>query len=327
MQTSKRTKVPTLRTSGLLAMLVGTLFFLTSIPLRLTAAPFEFKNNDVIAFLGGADVSSAQKNGYLESLLTAGITATNIHFRNFGWEGDTVFEQPRDFNFPSLKEHLKKAGVTMLFLQFGRMESLQGGSAVPEFTAAYEKMIRDFSEITPRILLITPPPFEAGGGNLPNLQNRNKDLAKYVAGIQNLAQKLQLPIIDLFSLSSSGTHHLTEDGLQLSNHGHAALARLIARNLGFNAAVEKAGDLTDQGQWSNPACEKVRVAIVEKNKLWFNYWRPQNWAFLGGDRTEQPSSRDHRDPKIRWFPTEMEKYKALIEQKEAEIQTLAQQLR
>src|SRR4051812_1355282 len=183
--TSKLTKVPTLRTSGLLAMLVGTLFFLTSIPLRLTAAPFEFKNNDVIAFLGGADVSSAQKNGYLESLLTAGITATNIHFRNFGWEGDTVFEQPRDFNFPSLKEHLKKAGVTMLFLQFGRMESLQGGSAVPEFTAAYEKMIRDFSEITPRILLITPPPFEAGGGNLPNLQNRNKDLAKYVAGIQN----------------------------------------------------------------------------------------------------------------------------------------------
>ena len=48
-----------------------------------------------------------------------------------------------------------------------------------------------------------------------------------------------------------------------------------------------------------------------------------NWAFLGGDRIEQPSSRDHRDPKVRWFPGELEQFGPLIEQAEAMIGELA----
>jgi hypothetical protein len=66
---------------------------------------------------------------------------------------------------------------------------------------------------------------------------------------------------------------------------------------------------------------------MEKNQLWFNYWRPQNWAFLGGDRITQPSSRDHRDPKVRWFPAEMEKYRPLIQAKEMEMENIAAQVR
>jgi hypothetical protein len=65
---------------------------------------------------------------------------------------------------------------------------------------------------------------------------------------------------------------------------------------------------------------------VAENRLWFNYWRPENWAFLGGDRTEQPSSRDYRDPKIRWFPAEMEKFVPMIEAKEREIAKQADEL-
>ena len=53
--------------------------------------------------------------------------------------------------------------------------------------------------------------------------------------------------------------------------------------------------------------------------LWFHYWRPQNWAFLNGDRTEQQSSRDHRDPSIRWFPEEMKQWLPLVAAKETEI--------
>jgi hypothetical protein len=50
-----------------------------------------------------------------------------------------------------------------------------------------------------------------------------------------------------------------------------------------------------------------------------------NWAFLHGDRTEQPSSRDHRDPKVRWFPAEMEKFLELIDAEEARISILAKE--
>ena len=65
--------------------------------------------------------------------------------------------------------------------------------------------------------------------------------------------------------------------------------------------------------------ERLRQVIQAKNRLWFDYWRPMNWAFLHGDRTEQPSSRDHRDPKIRWFPDEMKRFLPLINQLEDEI--------
>jgi len=70
----------------------------------------------------------------------------------------------------------------------------------------------------------------------------------------------------------------------------------------------------------------VLEKIIAKNRLWFDYWRPQNWAFLAGDRTAQPSSRDHLDPSKRWFPPEREAFLPLIEAKEKEIDALAAQL-
>ena len=72
--------------------------------------------------------------------------------------------------------------------------------------------------------------------------------------------------------------------------------------------------------------EQLRKLIVAKNKLWFDYWRVQNWAFLAGDRTNQPSCRDHRDPSKRWFPAEREEFIPLIEAKEKEIDALAAKL-
>lgn len=38
---------------------------------------------------------------------------------------------------------------------------------------------------------------------------------------------------------------------------------------------------------------KLRTLAQAKEQLWHRYWRPSNWAFLYGDRTTQPSSRDH----------------------------------
>jgi hypothetical protein len=54
-----------------------------------------------------------------------------------------------------------------------------------------------------------------------------------------------------------------------------------------------------------PSAETLRQDIVNKNDLWFRYWRPTNWAFLYGNRQTQPSSRDHKNPSRRWFPAEL----------------------
>src|SRR5206468_4043244 len=203
----------------------------------------------------------------------------DVRFRNFGWEGDTVYTQPRDVGFPSLKEHLRRAGVSVIALQFGRSEALSGRGGLAAFVSDYQKLLDECARQTPRLALVTPPPFEKGGGWLPDLSARKADLA-----------------------------------------------RAFARQLGFENVADAAGAADEQGVWSNAAFERLRQVVVAKNQLWFNYWRPQNWAFLGGDRTEQPSSRDYRNPAIRWFPAEMEKFVPLIEAKEREIAELVNKL-
>ncbi len=284
----------------------------------------EIRDADVVAFVGGGDVSASQYTGHLESLLAA--DHPTAHFRNYGWEGDTVFDQPRDVGFPPLKSHLQRARASLIFIQFGRTESLQGPGKLQAFGLAYKKLLADLRPISARLVLVTPPPFETAPEPLLNLATHNSDLAAYVELIRQIAQEEHLDLVDLFSeLSRSATSRLTDDGLQITPRGHALVALAFARHLGLSG--EKAGAPSSSGAWSNPDFESLRKAIVAKNRPWFNYWRPQNWAFLGGDRTEQPSSRDYRDPKIRWFPTEIEKFNDLIAARETEITALASKIK
>jgi hypothetical protein len=105
--------------------------------------------------------------------------------------------------------------------------------------------------------------------------------------------------------------------MHLSDKGQQALAERVANSVGVKP---------DAGE-SEASVEKLAELIREKNRLWFNYWRPQNWAFLAGDRTNQPSSRDHIDQTKRWFPHELQEFVPLIEARETEIWAAASHLK
>jgi hypothetical protein len=307
----------------------AALFLALLLPLDIFAAvSLSLKDGDVVAFVGGSDVAAAQHTGHLDSLLAAKYA--NVHFRNFGWEGDTVFARPRDFNFPPLVEHLRKAGANVVILQFGRAEALNPHGSLPNFREAYHDLLTEVQLVTARVFLVIPPPYENPGGLLPNLATKNSTLEEYASAIREIGKEAMLPIIDLFSELTKPDHSkgvmLTEDGLQFTGHGHAFLAVAFARQIGLDQQVHAAGSPSAEGAWKNPGYEQLRQLVIIRNQLWFNYWRPQNWAFLGGDRTEQPSSRDHRDPKVRWFPAEIEKFKMLINAKEEQIRELVKEL-
>ena len=114
------------------------------------------------------------------------------------------------------------------------------------------------------------------------------------------------------------------DGLHLSESGQSrAAAMVVGRIPGVELVPHDwISYLRNELVLASP----LRQLITAKNRLWFNYWRVQNWAFLAGDRTEQPSSRDHLDRTRRWFPAEREKFLPLIEKKEQEIWALAAKL-
>src|SRR5437773_1154116 len=110
---------------------------------------FFLQSGDVVVFTGGANTVASQQFAHLETLFTISSAPTNLHFRSLAWEGDTVYEQRREMNFGSWPEQLKRAGATVVFAQFGQMESLQGGAAsLSEFVSAYEKLLDQFARRT-----------------------------------------------------------------------------------------------------------------------------------------------------------------------------------
>jgi hypothetical protein len=308
----------------LLLVFLGMLSW--AIPAAEPKATLQFRHGDVIAFLGGGDVAAAQFTAHLESLITFQAAGKNLRFRNFGWEGDTVFEQPRDFGFPALIDRVQKVKPNLIFVQYGRGEALQGKRSVADFRKVYGDFVGKLSGIG-KVLLVTPPPFETPEEPLPNVALRNAALAEYVQAIRDLGKEKELPVLDLFETFADTNQtplKLTSDGLQLTPKGHALVAQALARLCGFNSATPRAGEVSGSGEWPNSSFEKLRQAIIAKNRLWFDFSRPQNWAFLGGDRVTQPSSRDHRDPNKRWFPEEMEQFPNLIAQKEEQIWKMAE---
>jgi hypothetical protein len=289
-------------------------------------AGFTLRQDDVVAFLGGETVVQELEQGHLESLLTAAFPGTGIRYRNLAWEGDTVFEQPRDVNFPGVPEQLERVGATVVFCQFGQAESLAGKDGLPAFVAAYEKLLDAVAAPPRRAVLVTPLPFERPANPLlPDLSQRNADLGLYVHAIRELATRRGVPVADVFGTTGAGQcrHALTDNGMRPTPRGVACSANRAFASLDPGADDHPAPQADEAGRWDDPELEALRLAIVEKNRLWFEYWRPMNWAFLGGDRTTVPSSFAPGDMTTRIFPAEIERYVPLIERAEARVAELA----
>lgn len=276
-------------------------------------APAEplLKPNDVIALVGGEDMVAAAEQGFLEAALVREYPAFHLKFRSLAWEGDTVNEQPRDLNYPSLEQQLDDIGATVVLANFGLMECLTAPRDSLGFAAAYQSLIdRLAGNGKRRVVLVPPVPTQSID------EHFGWFLRKYIAAIHTAADRRGVTFLDLGDTSAFTSASL-RDGLHLNEDGQRHFAALIASDLTGRAAREAA-----------PSTDEFRLtdAIRAKNRLWFHYARPQNWAFLNGDRTTQPSSRDHLDPSKRWFPEEMKQWLPLIAAKEESIWKLAQEM-
>ena len=290
------------------------------------AGHFSMEKNDVIVLVGGEDANASQAAGYLETFLTAAAGDKHVLFRDMAWEGDTLFEQWRIINFGPWSRQFERVGASVLFVQFGQMESFAGKAGLESFVAEYDKLLDEFERRTKRIVLVSPTPFRKTMAPFPDLTSRNGDLELYSNAIRKLAEKRGLPFVDLYSplLTSRDPHPLTRDGIHLTTYGQSVAAREIARQLGINATDPLTDD--DHPKFQRAELERIRTEIVAKNALWTRYWRPTNWAFMNGDRVSQPSSRDHVDNRIRWLPAEVQQYLAIIEKQEAKIAGQAKEL-
>ena len=317
------------KTRGMMRFpLAALLCFCFLMSLARGAEPF-LRQDDVIALVGGENMVAVSENGFFELYLTSDYPDFHLRFRNLAWEGDTVFEQNRDLNFPTWEEQLDKIGATVVIAQFGQMESLAGKEKLPAFIAAYEKLIERWSAGSKRrLVLVSPILFgqsasamkekgeNEGSRQIERLKSHNETLDEYIEAIRDLAESHHARFVNVSNLDVDDVL-VQRDGIHLTATGQYLMARRWAEGVGA-----KVGNRPMEGGIS-----RLRQVIIAKNRLWFNYWRVQNWAFLAGDRTNQPSSRDWRDPSIRWFPPEREQFVPLIEAQEKAIWEQAAELR
>ena len=291
---------------------------------------FALKEDATIVILGGSNANETQRFGYFETLLAAGHPDRRLTVRNMAWPADTVFNQQRPRNFfastkPSYGERDRRiqTAVDVVFLWLGQAEALSQSEQSIEFASAYEETLEQLSPYTERIVAVTPVPFDDPLELGFDLKVRNATLGKYAAVIRRLAQKRDLPVVDLFSALKG--KKVTSDGQRLSPQGHWLAAQAFAEQLGYAQPVAKISG-TPAGTLKPATVEELRQAVRAKDVMWRQFWVPPNWAFLYGNRQTTPSSRSHTDLGYRWFPEEIQGIPSLLIGKDNKIWTQAKGL-
>ena len=101
---------------------------------------------------------------------------------------------------------------------------------------------------------------------------------------------------------------LTDDGIHLTADGLRRVAAVVARSLGAEPNL-------------SATLDPVRTAIMEKNRLWFDCWRPANWSFVYGDRMDQKFGQaGAREPSLR---EAFERQRPWVEKADALIHALS----
>ena len=269
--------------------------------------PLELAGDDVVVFLGGTDTVRAQRSGHLETLLTWRFKNEPPKFRDLSWEADTVFALGTETNrwrgggyrgvkgLGNLEAQLAGLKATVVIVQLGRNEAFAGVEGIESFGQASDKLFGRLTGDGRRLVVISPTPFEEAinennGHLVPDLRERNADLARYVGVLRLQAEKHKALFVDLFADAKAT---FTLSGQHVSAGNQETFALHLAAALGVVRANGFAG------------LEDLRTAVREKHRLWFDYWRPANWKCLFGDdnrrvfsigsRKNIPSIRDERD--------------------------------
>lgn len=253
-------------------------------------AAFPFKDGDRVILLGNTVVEREQRHGTLEPLLALALGSTKVSLRNLAWSGDTVHGHARSYFGPPqeglerLGAHLELIKPTVAILCYGGEFAFEGLGGLPDFITGYRGLLELLRKQSPgvRIAIVSPPPLETLPAPLPDQTEANKRLASFRDALSKFAQGQNCYFIDLFArmggLPPAGIakNPLTENGLHHTRAGYEILSRHLVEGLGLEIPKAAPGPL-----------EALRQAVIAKDQLFFNRWRPQNETYLFGFRKHE----------------------------------------
>ena len=251
---------------------------------------FEFKNEDDVILLGSTVIEREQRYGYFESSLQLAQPDKKISVRNLGWSGDTVFGHARSYFGPPeegiqrLTAHLEMLKPDVVILCYGSELAHERLGGLPAFLTGYRALLDLIREKSPgvRLIIAAPPPLENLAPPLPDQTEPNKNLASLRDALAKFAHSQNVFFVDWFGAMGGvpkpgrAAKPLTENGIHYTQEGYQKLAAKLIAGLGV-----KVPDV------SPTAIEPLRKAIVAKDTLFFDRWRPQNETYLFGFRKHE----------------------------------------
>jgi lysophospholipase L1-like esterase len=299
-------------------LLPALLLFACAAQAQTARPPFEFKDGDRVVLLGGTIIEREQKFGFLETALALGAPDKKLTVRNLGWSGDTVFGHARSYFGPPeegierLSKHMEMLKPTVVVTCYGADMPFEGLMKMPDFITGYRKLLELVRSKSPnvRVIIVAPPPFENLGPPLPDLTDKNTKLGEIRDALKEFAVKQAATFVDTFELMGGPVKErpkqpLTDNGLHYSEAGYKLWATRIAEALGL-AKVDV----------STPEATALRQAVVKKDFLFFNRWRPANETYLFGFRKHEQGQN----------AKEMEQFDPIVgeqEKKMAELKSAA----
>ena len=287
---------------------------------------FEPRSDETVTLIGGTAMLDFAETGYLECMLQSVFPDRRLSVRNIAWSADTVYRQQRPMFFftekgdtrvgsiPDVRERIKPG---IFVMQFGKMESLDGEAALPEFRKAYDSLLDGLKALSPRLVVLAPVPFFRQHPALRLADERNVVLAKYREVIRVLAEEHGAIYVDYRHKFLEASGDWERYGMGLADQGFRKLTAMVDEVLGLSDEPM----IAFQKNYRLELLNKIQA----KDLLWQQYYRPTNWAFLFGDRQNVPSSRDYRDDDRRWFVEEIQRLPALISEADEEIWRAAAQ--
>ena len=260
---------------------------------------FSLNRGDSICIIGNTLAERMQHDGWLESLLQAGLKKELV-VRNLGFSADELNLRLRSKDFGTPDEWMTRLKADVVFAFFGYNESFAGNDGAQTF----EKNLADFIKHTraqkyngkskPTLVLFSPIACEdlrkksprranegiaAANPNLPDFSNTNDQIGLYVESMRKVAGEYNIRFVDLFEPSrrhwASGDQ-FTINGIHLNENGNAVVAEMIFKDLfGGDAGIGDPRTLI-----------KVRNAVVDKNWHWFHRYRTVDGYSTYGGRAD-----------------------------------------
>lgn len=273
-----------------------------------------------VVLIGSTLIERMQEHGALESMALMVSKDRPLIIRTLAWPADEINIRPRPDAYGDLLEALEREKPDLILAQYGFNESFQGVEVVERFGRDYKEFLLKLRQVptlsgeSPKVIVLTPVAYESGVGPLSEdesgeMQHR---LEAYSDEMIRVARSLGLEAHDVFRPTLRMMQQLgrqgaegepwTFNGIHLTDHGYDQFSELLFEKI--------------TGEQAPQVPEKLRLAVVDKNRQFMRKYRALNAFYIYGGR-KQPYG-------VVNFPKEFEKLDQMVALRDDYVWKLAQ---